>query len=334
MPNKRPAPSAQRPVQRPAPSAQRPAPSAQRPAPSAQRRAPAAQRPAKLPQLRVRREILVLLAATTIVALAILVVSLRKGPVAERAVPPKSVGKTLVASTSAFREGMSIAIPREIAIEPKFGKGAAEAFAASLGRDVLAADVLRSVSPAVASMQDVLVVRVNDSPISEQYNVDAPVDIGMRASNSLLSTPGYQRARRYWRHYLRVEPADPSAQEWRTAPGDNEVDESATSARVVRTPGWQAMIARREVVAVDVMKWEGDALSISYRWRWVPTVIGAPFVSADTTVADHVASGFADSPLLSSAEHRGTLVFVKTESDGWVVRGTPVATSATATQNP
>jgi len=284
--------------------------------------------------MRVRRGILALLAGTTIVALAVLIVSLRKAPAAERAVPPKSVGKTLVSSSSAFREGMSIGIPREIAIEPRFGKGAAEAFAASLGRDVLAADVLRSVSPAVASMQDALVLRVNDSPISEQYNSDAPVDMGMRANNSLLSTPGYQRARRYWRHYLRIEPADPSAQEWRTAPGDNEVDESTTSARVVRTPGWQAMIARREVVAVDVMRWEGEALSISYRWRWVPTIIGAPFVSADTAATDHVAANSADVPLLSSSERRGTLVFVKTEDGGWAVRGTPVATNATAAQNP
>jgi hypothetical protein len=322
------------PNKRPAPSAQRPAPSAQRRAPSAQRPAPAAQRPAKPPQPRVRRGIVALLAGTTIVALAILVLSLRKAPVAERAVPPQSVGKTLVSSSSAFREGMSIGIPREIAIEPRFGKGAAEAFAASLGRDVLAADVLRSVSPAVASMQDALVLRVNDSPISEQYNVDAPVDMGMRANNSLLSTPGYQRARRYWRHYLRIEPADPSAQEWRTAPGDNEVDESTTSARVVRTPGWQAMIARREVVAVDAMRWEGDALSISYRWRWVPTIIGAPFVSADTAATDHVAANSTDAPLLSSSRRRGTLVFVKTEDGGWAVRGTPVATNATAAQNP
>jgi hypothetical protein len=298
------------------------------------RPAPSSRPPAKRQQPRVRRGILALLAATTIVVVAIIVVSFRKAPVAERAVPPKSVGKTLISSSSAFREGISIRIPREIAIEPKFGKGAAEAFAASLGRDVLAADVLRSVSPAVASMQDALVLRVNDSPISEQYNVDAPVDIGMRANNSLLSTPGYQRGRRYWRHYLRIEPADPSAQEWLTAPGDNEVDESTASARVVRTPGWQAMIARREVVAVDAMKWEGDALSISYRWHWVPTIIGAPFVSADTAAVDHIAANSADAPLLSSSERRGTIAFVKTEDGGWAVRGTPVATSATGTPNP
>ena len=268
-----------------------------------------------------RRIVLAMIAASTLVA------SCRKARVADRPVPPKSVGKTLVSATSTFREGMSIHIPREIAIEPKFGQGAAEAFASSLGRDVLAADVLRSVSPSVAAMQEAGVVRVNDSPISEQYNVDAPADMGMRASaSSLLSTPSYQHARRYWRHYLRVEPADPSAIEWITAPGDNEADETTTSARVVRTPGWRAVVAHRDVVAVDSMYWEGESLSVAYRWRWVPSVIGAPFVS-DTLAADHLATGATDMLVLSSAEHRATLSFVKTEDGGWAARATPVATT-------
>lgn len=271
----------------------------------------------------VRHAALALLAATA------LVTSCGKSKVAARPVPPKSVGSTLVSSSSPFRDGISIRVPREIAIEPKFGQGAAEAFAASLGRDVLPADVIRSVSPAVAAMQDALVVRVNDSPISEQFNSDAPMDMSNRANASLLSTPGYQRARRYWRHYLRVEPTEPSALEWVNEPGDNQADETAATARVVRTPGWRALIARREVVGVDSMYWEGDALSIAYRWHWVPTSIGAPFVT-DTIAEDRAPVGVAEMPVLSSAPRRATLSFVKTEDGGWTLRGAAVATSGTA----
>jgi hypothetical protein len=271
-------------------------------------------------------------AVFSLVGAATLFVSCAKPKPAERPLPPQSVAKTLVRSSNTFREGVSIRIPREISIEPRFGQGAAEAFASSFGRDVLAAEVLRSLSPSVAAMQDASVVRVSDSPIPEQFNTDAPADIGIRANTSTLSMPGYQRSHRYWRHYLRIEPVDLLTEDWIPDSGVDEADETMTTARVIRTPGWRATIARRELVAVDSMYYEGEALSILYRWRWAPSPIGAPFVS-DTLAADRTVSDAAGAPMLSSASHRDLLSFVRTE-DGWVARRGPVASSAAGPSTP
>ena len=273
-------------------------------------------------------------AVLPVVTAAMLAVSCGRPKAAARPLPPLSVAKTLVRSNSAFREGVSIRIPREISVEPKFGEGAAEAFAASLGKDVLEAEVLRSLSPSVAAMQDASILRVNDSPISEQFNVAGAADIGMRTNTSTLSTPGYQRSRRYWRHYLRIEPVDLLTEDWIPDPGVDEADETMTTARVVRTPGWRATIARRELVAVDSMYYDGDALSISYRWRWAPSAIGAPFVSSDTLAVDRPASTpAAGAPLVSAVQHRAMLSFVRTE-DGWVPRGVPLATNTSGPPSP
>jgi hypothetical protein len=264
------------------------------------------------------------LSRAALLVLSVTFVACKRTQSATRPFPPTSVAKTIVASTSEFREGLGIRIPREIAIEPKFGEGAAAAFAASLGRDVLDTAVLRAVSPAVAAMQDAQVVQVNDSPISEQFNVDAPVDL--RAATSLLSAAGNQRARRYWRHYLRVEPVDATTEDWISEPGDNQADETMATARVVRTPGWRAIIARRAVVAIDSMSWTGDTLSISYRWRWAPSAIGVGFVSSDTLAADRVPSSASEAPLLSASPRRATASFIH-DRDGWVPKKFAVATN-------
>lgn len=263
-------------------------------------------------------------ARAALLACCMTFVACKKDKNAGRPVPAISVAKTIIGSTSFFKEGLGIRIPREIAIEPKFGQGAAEAFAASIGRDVLDTAVLRAVSPAVAAMQDMQAIQVNDSPISEQFNVDGPVD--MRAATSLLSASGNQRTRRYWRHYLRIEPIDATSEDWIAEPGDNQADETLATARVVRTPGWRAIIARRAVVSVDSMSWTGDTLSISYRWRWAPSSIGVPFVSSDTLAEDRVPANPAELPMLSSSRHRATAAFVK-EKEGWVPKNFVVATT-------
>ena len=121
------------------------------------------------------------------------------GRVMEQRVLSKSEASALLLESNAFREEVSVRVPRAISIEPKIGEGAAAAFATSLGRDILGVEALRSIAPSVAVMHDASLLRVDDSPISEQFDVDVPVDIGERSNVAALAVPGRQRKRRYWR---------------------------------------------------------------------------------------------------------------------------------------
>ena len=275
-----------------------------------------------------------LLAACTCAVVAVCCASCggTKSRVAQQRAPSKSEASTLVVESSAFREEVSVRVPRAIAIEPKIGEGAAAAFAASLGRDMLAVEALRSVAPGVALMHDASILRVDDSPIPEQYEVDAPVDIGQRANPGSLAIPGHQRKRRYWRHYLRIEPADLGGDAWEAETGNDEVDETSAAARVVRTPGWRAVVARRELVAVDSVRTSGDSLIVVYRWHWVPTEVGTPFMSTDTLVADRVGVN-NEAPLLTTTEHRDIASFVRTRV-GWAPRRPAATAGATDSAAP
>ena len=248
-----------------------------------------------------------------------------------RGVPTKAEARALVTGASAFQETVSVRVPRAIAIEPKPGDGAAEVFAASLGHDILALEALRSLAPAVAAMQDALLLRVDDSPIADQVTADAPLDLSPRANQPTLA--GRARGQRYWRHYLRIEPVDLGIKEWVSEAGGDEVDESAAAAHVVRSPGWRAIIARRELVAIDSLRAAGDTLSIAYRWHWVPSDIGKPFMTRDTLAVDRIAANGTDAPLLSPSLQRATATFVRS-ADGWIARGVPVATTSASPQAP
>lgn len=247
-----------------------------------------------------------------------------------RHVPTKSEAGALVSSASEFQESASVRVPRAIAIEPKPGDGAAEAFAESLGRDILVVDALRSLAPAVAAMQDAMLLRVDDSPVSDQVGVDAPVDLNVRAASALAAS---KRSHRYWRHYVRIEPVDLRNEDWISETGGDEVDETTTAAHVVRSPGWRAILARRELVSVDSVHSAGDTLSIAYRWHWVPSHIGKPFMSRDPLAVDRVAMNGSDAPVLSPSAQRATATFVRT-ADGWAARSARLATSTNATPNP
>jgi hypothetical protein len=247
-----------------------------------------------------------------------------------RRVPTKSEAGELITAGNEFKQALSVRVPRAIAIEPKAGDGAVQAFAASLGRDIFAVEALRSLAPAVVTLQDALLLRVDDSPISDQVSVDAPIDMSWRANALTLPVPSKHR---YWRHYLRIEPVDLRSEEWVSETGGDEIDETNTMARVVRSPGWRAIVARRELVGVDSVHSAGDTLSIAYRWHWVPSGIGKPFMSRDTLAVDRVATNDVDAPLLSPSARRATATFVRT-ADGWVARSAPVATRATTMPNP
>src|SRR5262245_24266629 len=247
-----------------------------------------------------------------------------------RHLPTKGEAGALVTSASEFQESVSVRVPRAIAIEPKPGDGAAEAFAESLGRDILVVDALRSLAPAVAAMQDALLLRIDDSPVSDQVGVDSPVDLNVRAASALATS---KRSHRYWRHYLRIEPVDLRNEDWVSETGGDEVDETTPAAHIVRSPGWRAVLARRELVSVDSVHSAGDTLSIAYRWHWVPSHIGKPFMSRDTLAVDRVAANGSDAPLLSPSAQRATATFGRT-ADGWAARGARLATSTNTTPNP
>jgi hypothetical protein len=284
----------------------------------------------RFPRAR-RRQLVFCRAALTLVTAAPLIASCgRAQSRITRRVPTKSEAGELIASANDFQQALSVRVPRAIAIEPKAGDGATQAFAASLGRDILAVEALRSLAPAVATLQDALLLRVDDSPTSDQISVDASVDMSLRANALTPPAPGKQR---YWRHYLRIEPVDLRSEEWVSETGNDEVDETSAMARVVRSPGWRAIVARRELVDVDSVHSAGDTLSIAYRWHWVPSDIGKPFMSRDTLGVDRVATNGVDAPLLSPAARRATATFFRT-ADGWVARSASVAASATTTPNP
>lgn len=234
--------------------------------------------------------------------------------------PPRTIGAAeatnMIGGTALFARELTVRVPRAIAVEPKFGTAMAPRFASSLGVEGLKDDEIFTVDPAVALLWSAQHVTIEDSPISEHY-AGGRVDISHRSARNRVEAALHQRANRYWRHYLKVQPVRAEVEDWKTEYGPDEIDERHASARISRTPGWKAVVARPEVVSIDSIAEQPDTVDVRFRWRWKPTPLGEPFAAPDSLVPA-VAAGrdTVRAPVLLEREYPGRARFAKT-AIGW-----------------
>src|SRR4051812_3515655 len=199
----------------------------------------------------------------------------------EKATPRRTLAESeatsLIRRTPEFRAGiLTMRVPRSVAVEPKIGESMAPLFAQAMGRELYTDAELQQLVPVLVLMRHDSLLSIQDSPISETYGSDGGV---ARGTVRGILTPEHQRRKRYWRHYIAITPANEVSEDWIADPGTDEVDESLEATRVMRTPGWRAVLARRDVASIASISEANDTVTVRYRWRWQPTQLGAPFVN-------------------------------------------------------
>ena len=196
----------------------------------------------------------------------------------------------LVRRTPEFRAGiLTMRVPRAIAVEPKLGTNMAPRFASTMGREAYTDGELQALVPVLVLMRRDSLLSIHDSPISETYESASSNIFVARGNTQSLVTPEHQRSNRYWRHYLAITPTNEVSEDWIAESGQDEVDESLDATRVLRTPGWRAVLARREVAGIAQITEANDTVTVRYHWKWQPTQLGVPFVS-DSAAADPLAA--------------------------------------------
>jgi hypothetical protein len=220
-------------------------------------------------------------------AVALTGVACRKEKPTPRRTLTDSEATNLIRRTPEFRAGiLTMRVPRSIAVEPKIGESMAPRFAQTLGRELYGDAELQLLVPVLVAMRRDSLLSIHDSPISETYGSASGPTRGVVQG---ILTADHQRSQRYWRHYLAVTPANEVNEDWVAESGTDEIDESIEATRLMRTPGWRAVLARREVAAIASVAESNDTVTVRYRWRWQATQLGAPFVN-DSATAQPLAS--------------------------------------------